>query len=369
MKIALRAMLALCLLQLLLITSSGGAEASSAKSCPSTWTVVPSPGPGVLIGVTKVFPNNVWAVGQAFPVPLIEHWNGRIWSVTASPQVAGGFLRSVSPVSASDVWAVGTDGGDGTLSEHWNGTAWSVVPTVNPGSASNELNGVSGPDPNDEWAVGSESNGTSGNALVEHWDGSSWRDVSPPNTPVSLEAVKAIASNNVWAIGHSGVEGDQEVTLHWNGKGWTRYGGEPGNNFIFIGLMERSHRLPWAAGESSSGGEQFAQMFKWNGFKKAWVPVTTQLPAGQDSSLSSTVQVSPTNVWAVGAFAAGSNHGTSLVEHSDGSGFTIDPAGEFLGVDVTAITSTGGPPQVLWAVGFTSVSNVTVPFIMTRCAN
>ena len=55
--------------------------------------------------------------------------------------------------------------------------------------------------------------------MIEHWDGNQWNVVPSPNTPDSsaLEAVSAIASDNVWAVGQGN---GQPLIEHWNGSKW-----------------------------------------------------------------------------------------------------------------------------------------------------
>jgi hypothetical protein len=100
---------------------------------------------GSLHGVTALAWDNVWAVGSsAFSdgSALILQRSGTKWRVVPSPPspVAGTYarLRSVSPVSAIDIWAVGhldqyPDGDSsahrGALMQHWDGWAWSIVPS------------------------------------------------------------------------------------------------------------------------------------------------------------------------------------------------------------------------------------------------
>ena len=90
-------------------------------------------GAGILRSVTAVSANDVWAVGddtQLFPNPLIEHYDGKDWSTISIPGSPTGQLFSVAADSPSDVWAVGLydiAGGQSRLIEHWDGTAWQVV--------------------------------------------------------------------------------------------------------------------------------------------------------------------------------------------------------------------------------------------------
>jgi hypothetical protein len=150
------------------------------------WSIIKSPNPGgvaSLYSVTALSAHNVWAVGSRGndnQQTLIEHWDGGGWSVVASPDGDGrvSLLQSVDAVSGQDVWAVGhsgaSDGRGDTLVEHWDGSTWGIVPSPNPGSARNGLTSVSADSHSDAWAVGYTSDTTLGKPLMEHWDGDSW---------------------------------------------------------------------------------------------------------------------------------------------------------------------------------------------------
>jgi hypothetical protein len=96
-----------------------------------------------------------------------------------------------------------------TLVEHWNGSSWKVVPSPNPGSASNILTGIEANSASDIWAVGGFSNTTPPpfqevQTLVEHWNGSSWKVVPSPNPGSSvnqLGAIEAVSAGTLWAVG------------------------------------------------------------------------------------------------------------------------------------------------------------------------
>lgn len=214
-------------------------------------------------------------------------------------------LRKVVALSANDAWILGstyqkTDGtvivGQGfslpgqsgsPLLEHWNGKTWSIVPTADtsalakqlqskiqqiPGSKSNgqmsnevSLNDLAVLSDNNIWVVGQisaselvQSTGfpapaqfmsTVGQPLIEHWDGKSWQIVASPmgntSAPQSLldsgnqlTSISAISANDIWAMGtqaskenaslpggSSGVNLvflSQAVPLveHWDGTSW-----------------------------------------------------------------------------------------------------------------------------------------------------
>jgi hypothetical protein len=126
------------------------------------WRVVPSPQPPpgeafLLQDVSGTSPKDVWAVGfRAIPdgehvdfAPLIEHWDGRQWSV--NPIVPGQSLYGVQAIAPNDAWAVGTDGARQIIL-HWDGSSWSKVPTPSPGAG--RLLEIDASGPADLWAAG-----------------------------------------------------------------------------------------------------------------------------------------------------------------------------------------------------------------------
>jgi hypothetical protein len=143
---------------------------------------VPSPNPlskaflnqNVLSSVRAVSSNNVTAVGllrdagQQRELTLVEHWNGKKWSIVSSPnqsEAPGSLnaLTSVTAVSATDLYAVGffgnaaTNGQDETLVEHFDGKNWNIITSPTKGLAQ-QLNGAFAiPERSDLLAVGAYS--------------------------------------------------------------------------------------------------------------------------------------------------------------------------------------------------------------------
>ncbi|HLJ32215.1 MAG TPA: hypothetical protein VKU38_01120, partial [Ktedonobacteraceae bacterium] len=204
-----------------------------------------------LNSVAVVSASDVWAVGYQGGQTLIEQWNGSSWNVISS--TGTGQLNGVAVVSASDVWAVGTNNHK-TLTEHWNGSSWTVVPS--PDSGASVLYGLSVVSTSDIWAVG-DGDKTKSKSLIEHWNGTAWKIVpganvrSGPNGDV-LDAVAAVSSNNVWAVGNysTGDANFSPLIEHWNGSKWSVVtGGSSGNSNGLPGLasVPGSKNL-WAVG-------------------------------------------------------------------------------------------------------------------------
>jgi hypothetical protein len=86
--------------------------------------------------IAAVSSDDIWVVGSAtVQQRSVEHWNGSYWSIVPSPNP--GYLYGVTAISSNDVWAVGyyiTPNATQTTAMHWDGTVWSHVPTPNVGS-------------------------------------------------------------------------------------------------------------------------------------------------------------------------------------------------------------------------------------------
>jgi hypothetical protein len=217
--------------------------------------------------------SDVWAVGRAqfsdfSRHTLIERWNpGAGWQLVNGPTGAGSALNGISPLGASDVWAVGSAGSGATLATHWNGSGWSTVPTASP-SAINTLNAVTAIAPNDVWAVGSQIKSTTDGVsqyrtLVEHYNGTSWTTVPSPNSGTGsneLTGVAALAPNNVWAVGYRlDTSGDipvaKTLVMRWTGTGWSVVqspSAGTGDNLL-AGAVAAGTGNVWAWGNSAGG--------------------------------------------------------------------------------------------------------------------
>ncbi len=131
-----------------------------------------------LTAIAAVSSADAWVVGS-YIAPykccdrartLIVHWNGHAWQKVPSPNAGGaGFndnaLYGVSAASARNIWAVGSfynarQGRPLTLTEHWDGKSWTLVASPDPSGAgfADQLHGVvvtqSG-----AWAAGEKVNG------------------------------------------------------------------------------------------------------------------------------------------------------------------------------------------------------------------
>ena len=226
----------------------------------------------------------------------------------------------VAAVSASDVWAVGTHGsssGNRALTERWNGSSWSIVKSLNAGSYENELSGVAVVAANDVWAVGAyrDSEATF-QTLIEHWNGSSWSIVPSPSPSSSgnyLSGVTAVSASNIWAVGYQGTT----LIEHWNGSNWSVVPSpSPGgndNNFLISVATVFSNSV-WAVGVYQDGSGNYQTLIEhWNG--SSWSVVPSPNPGISYSALAGVVRVPTTHqVWAAGNYRNSSGVDQTLTE-------------------------------------------------------
>src|SRR5262249_41120497 len=157
-----------------------------------------------LADVAALSPTDVWFVGQkgdqgrASVIPVVAHWNGRSLDVMTAfrPSVRvysknlpfEGSLTGIAAISATDIWAVGTDGYG-----------------FEPGEP--------------------DRGGGVGRPVVEHWDGRRWHSVPTPHLPAGagragLSRVAALSSSSVWAVGQAG---NRPLAEHWDGHRWKAF--------------------------------------------------------------------------------------------------------------------------------------------------
>ena len=156
---------------------------------------------------------------------LVESWNGLVWSVVPSPNVAGGIgtadkLLSVSCTSSSCVAVGRTELAPGlmTLVESWNGSVWSVVPSpdVAGGGISGELESVSCTSSSSCVAAGLRQLNSNFVTLVESWNGSAWSVVPSPNVGNEDNWIFSLSCvSSVWcfAVGNSHFGSDYETLV------------------------------------------------------------------------------------------------------------------------------------------------------------
>jgi hypothetical protein len=271
-------------------------------------------------------------------------------------------------ISANDIWAVGvqtdTGGHERTLAEHWNGSSWTIVPTPDPGTTDNVLNGVAAISTNDAWAVGNYWDSGIG-AWLEfalHWNGSAW-SVNHILNYGSFFAVTAIATNNVWVVGTTYFSPFKTVIYHWDGSNWTPFsGGNPGtydNELFYVSASSASD--VWAVGiqqaTSLSATQSLAE--HWDGV--SWSAITTPNDAGGDNSIGAVAALEGGHAVGVGygGFTNGISpaHGEAWDLLATGSSTDAPLAAPGTGDNLLEGVAVSG--SSVWAVGFSRATGAS----------
>lgn len=350
-------------------------------------------------GIAAIAPDDVWLVGnltlQTKNPSLIEHWNGKTWSVVhdvvSSKDSAS--LNSLDALSANDIWAVGgTTIIPGALNnytytqnpliERWNGQQWQMIPGLNvPGPGDSWLNAVSASSDSDVWAIGgvyNSTNSTSSQHLLVHWDGSHW---STPQLPAAFQngtimTVKALAPNDVWIAGSTApnlqnTSQGKPLIAYWNGQNWT-VTPLPGKlssiTGVFSNLTALSASDIWVVGGSGDGFNASTVILRWNGSQ--WTQMATPTTVNARVFLKTLVANGATSVWALGSiYNNDTNASQLLIEHWNGQNWSIalqqSAQAQDGGKSLSGITFSGAK---IWVIGDTyKSSTVTNPFIETNC--
>jgi hypothetical protein len=241
------------------------------------------------------------SAGLAAPLP---GWKAAP-PVPIPKEATDGVLRDVSVVSPADVWIVGswTGGGHHTLATHWDGATWTIAPTPDSSDRSNEyaLNAVDAVASNDVWAVGGiqiVDNPTKFTPLFLHYDGIAWtEDPELAEVEGELTDIDLLSADDGWAIG---TNHDLPFIVRRTATGW-----QPVPTPAFQGAVSlesvyaTSPNDAWAVGFQQRANRQAALLLHWDG--STWSEVAIPDSASSDSALISIAATSASDVWAVGS--------------------------------------------------------------------
>jgi hypothetical protein len=188
--------------------ASGCADTSAnAPSKPASWAVVEEELDSALISVWGSAEDDVWAVGSdRGEGPLVLHWDGQK-------------LEKLDTGATGDLWwvygfadgPVFMGGAGGNILRYEDGE---FAPTSTPRDDVTVF-GLWGSSPQDMWAVGASDGGADG-AFAWRLEVDEWLDA--PGFPEDLATDKALwkvwgsAADDVWLVGTAG------VAVHWDGS-------------------------------------------------------------------------------------------------------------------------------------------------------
>lgn len=308
------------------------------------------------------------STGPGTTQPLTEEWNGGNWAVQSVQSVSpyDTELNAVSMSSTTDGWAVGWASGKGgtryrTLAEHWNGSGWVASSTANLGRSDNLLFGVDDLGSRGTWAVGYGQATVAGTrqALTEFWNGSTWSLAPTPNVGSVdnvLLAVGGSSSADLWAVGYTNTAaGFQTLIEHFNGRSWAVTASPEGGLFdnVLTSVSVDGADDAWAVGYDTTAGGAYRPLVEhWDG--TSWSVNPTPAVDQPVEVLRSVVAVSPANVWVVGDLLMSSNNFQGVSLHWNGLSWSSTAVSSEDG-QLRAVSETSGNGP-LWAVGDTSRS-------------
>ena len=189
--------------------------------------------------------------------PLVEHYDGSIWTAVTvpSPPSANLWLTGISCLSAADCWAIGREiavSSPGTEAdvqgyaiEHYDGGSWTLVSTPGVGGGDNSsLDSLTCLTADDCWAVGGfgpqhTASEPLPQPVIEHDTGDGWVLVPSPEIIAanggSLSSLACPSADDCWALGSAAGPGwdlmgtpppptywGQNVVEHYDGRSWSR---------------------------------------------------------------------------------------------------------------------------------------------------
>jgi hypothetical protein len=197
---------------------------------------------------------------------------------------------------------------------HAQTSIFNIQNSPSPNVRGNTLNAVAALSATDAWAVGyqNDNNLNDSRTLTMHFDGSQWKLVRTPN-PGShcqgssgnfLNAVAAVAPDDVWAVGFFFTCSSllKPMVLHWDGAAWTPVRTPALNtndNAALNGIVALAANNIYAVGyQPASNGAVQTLIEHWDG--SSWSLMPSPNPSPSSNLLSAVTANSATDIWAVG---------------------------------------------------------------------
>jgi hypothetical protein len=237
---------------------------------------------------------------------------------------------------------------------------WTVQRVAKLGTNDNSFGGVAAVSPGDVWAAGnflpdtSASNQDATLAMATHFNGTKWTQTPVPDAGPNYNTLFGVAATHgrAWAVG---VALDKRFEAHslieaWNGSAWhiAKSPRLKTQRDILFSATAVSPTNVWAVGQQQLRNGVFRTLVEhWNG--SSWSVVRSPNPGSSGNSLFGVAQDGPDNVWAVGQ-RSGQHSDSPLVERWNGKHWmavTVPDAGLSNGL-LQAVAVRGSE---VWAVG------------------
>jgi hypothetical protein len=270
-------------------------------------------------------------------------------------------LTGISVVAEDDVWVVGIRDGTRPFAEHWDGDAWTQSRMPYFGHRGYVwLNAVDALASDNVWAVGRSPHTFSGSPMIMHFDGKSWTRYEPAvihRLTGEFSGVSAASPTNVWMVGHVTEGSQRALAVHWDGEEFTRpeiQDPRSGtSSFLGVCAPDDGHAFAVGANEKSDTTQPLAE--EWDGAR--WLLERTATLGKRSSTFQAVTCSTDADVWAVG-HANSSTRDKGLVEHRTASGWAQVQTGGQTNVDLTGVVQVA--IGEVWAVGSRSTQGGAV---------
>ena len=300
---------------------------------------------------------------SAEPAPVAACGGAWTRTATPSPGSIGTILLDVAATTATQSWAVGYrayEDAQGMFAvspiiERWDGSTWVLASKP---AAPGQLAGAFALAADDVWAVGhSGLESPDYQPLIEHWDGSSWRHVPSPDAPTGyLLAIGGSAPDDLWAAGM--LIGSYETVIeHWDGSAWSLVPHpSPVSDYVAIGgVAAASSDDVTIVGTYLRDGVNAPFALHWDG--SAWRRTHPRSDGTDGTSLTDVTARASGRVWAVGSYASADGVTHPLAQRWTGRRWvSSDPAPRDSSASFASVTA---GPAGLWAVGSQTSDDAT----------
>jgi len=191
------------------------------------------------------------------------------------------------------------------------------------------------------WAAGYKYQGNLSFPLVEHWDGTRWSIIPNPSGVIQsqMHGIAVVAADDVWFVGQTWSVSDQAYIMHWNGVSLEAVPAANPSLYVSLWSVDAvSANDVWAVGQSSNK----TLTEHWDGTRWNVVPS----PTGTYDFLEGVTALAANDIWAVGYTSDASE-----ILHWDGFRWSLSSTGtigEYAGYrSVSALTAND-----IWAIGF-----------------
>ena len=335
-------------------------QVAGAAGCTTAWTVQTAsglPAGAELTAIAGLSATEAWAVGTEGTSGLLAHTTGGSW--TATRYAVAGRTVSLASIDAgpAGAWVAGSVSGASTTPLVLTniGTGWRRVPV--PGAAAGAtLRSVAYRTGTDVWLAGSQA----GRPIALRWDGTRLRLLTLPFTG-SAAAVEAPLTGGLIVAGQSGRTGSPPQAWRRSGSTWVRDRMPPPPAATDAALLniDSARGAIWAGGWGrTSGGGVRSFVYRWTGTR--WV--ANDPPAGNAALSDVLVSRADGHVVAVGQ--ALTPPARAVVWDWDGAAWHEEPIAGLDPALASAVTNVDGDGKGnRWASG----SQGGRPLVLQQC--